>query len=171
VHDVCPQNPSAPQEKSTGQVPSPGTQLFWHCWRRLQPWFDGQSLLARQPATQIKVLEQKQYVLGAGSQISLPSLAPASAAQSVSLPQLPVPCLHVPQPRNSPGARHVRAPPGPQGDRHHGKVASRGSRGVAELRRERRARFARGGDGGDDRGQQAARLRSCARGGRRRSGV
>jgi hypothetical protein len=114
VHDVCPQNPSVPQEKSTGQVPSPGTHVFWHWWRRLQPWLDGQSLLARQPARQICVPVQKQFVLGAGSQISLPLLAPASVAQSVSVEQLLLPCWHAPHPRNSPGARHVRVKPVPQ---------------------------------------------------------
>jgi hypothetical protein len=50
---------------------------------------------------------QKQFVLGAGSQTSLPPLVPASAAQSVSIEQLLLPCWQFPQPRNSPGARHM----------------------------------------------------------------
>jgi hypothetical protein len=43
------QKPSVPQEKSTGQVPSPGTQVFWHSFLKLQSWLAGQSLLDRQP--------------------------------------------------------------------------------------------------------------------------
>jgi hypothetical protein len=110
------QKPLSLHEELAGQNAAPGVQVVSQTCSALQPCPTGQSDFVRQPTWQIFTLAQSQSVLGANSQIMCVTVAPptVATAQSVSVPQALWRWRQVPQPANSPGARHDNAPFGPQ---------------------------------------------------------